>query len=187
MRTVLVSLLLAGLCLVRPTHAQDDFTNDPGYIDLNTVETWFGAQPRVEVNIKGALLELVAEASRYEDPELADLLTKLRAIQVRGFDLAPADYGVLETRISDLGQRLEADGWDTVVRVREDNEYVNMFVRVHEGAIAGMMVMTLAPGDDESYFINIVGQIDPSQIGRIGRTFDIGPLEDTTTVHEKRR
>ncbi|NBC17625.1 MAG: DUF4252 domain-containing protein [Bacteroidetes bacterium] len=190
MRTVLLCFLLAVLGFVHPVQAQDDVTNDltsdPGYIDLNTVESWFGDQPKVEVNIKGALLELVAEASRYEDPELADLLTKLRAIQVRGYDLSPSGYGTAEARMQDLGQQLEDRGWDTVVRVREDDEYVNMFVRVSDGAIAGLMVMTLAPGDEESFFVNIVGEIDPQQIGRIGRTFDIDPLDDTNAVYQNR-
>lgn len=186
MRILLLASLLAVLSIAAPAQAQDNLTSDPGYIDLNTVESWFGEQPKIEVNIKGALLELVAEASRYEDPELADLLTKLRAIQVRGYDLQPADYGAAEARVQDLGQQLEGRGWDTVVRVREDDEYVNMFVRVNEGVIAGMVVMTLAPRDEESFFINIVGEIDPKQVGRIGRTFDIDPLDDTDAVHQNR-
>ena len=182
MKKLFLFSLLAVLIIARPAEAQDDFTSDPGYIDLQTVEAWFGERAKVEVNIKGALLELVAEASRHEDPELADLLAKLRAVQVRGYDVTPSDFAAAEGRMQDLAQRLEAQGWDTVIRVRDEGEFVNMFVRERDGVIAGLVVMTLAPDDEESFFVNIVGEIDPKQIGRIGRTFDIDPLDDDTLV-----
>ena len=170
----LLALVLAG------SAAAQDLSREPGFVDLDAVEGWFDAEPKVIVNIRGALLELVAEASRYEDPELAELLTRLKAIQVRGFNLRRSDYESVSGRSRDFARRLENLGWDTVVRVREDNELVDVFVRVHDGAISGMMVMAVSPDDDETFFVNIVGQIDPEQIGRLGRKFDIHPLNDVT-------
>ena len=61
--------------------------------------------------------------------------------------------------------------------VRDDDEHVHIHVRVYEGVIVGMMVMVVSPDDDESVFLNIVGEINPEQIGRIGRKFDIEPLD----------
>lgn len=182
-------LILSGLmlCVFAGTaYAQDAVETDPGYVDLQTIEEWFGAEPTLEVNIRGALLELVAEASRYEDPDLYDLLNKLKAIQVRGFRLDYSDFDTVERRTADLAGRLQSEGWDTIVRVREDDERVDMYVRVHEGAIAGMMVMVVEPGSDDTVFLNIVGEINPEQIGRIGRTFDIDPLDDTV-VNQRNR
>jgi len=160
--------------------AQDDLRQDPGYIDLDTIEDWFDREASIIVNVKGALLKLVAEASRYEDPELADLLHKLKSVQVRGYDLRRVDFEDVQERTRTLARRLENEGWDTVVRVRDDDEDVNIHVRVDDGAIAGMFVMVISPDDDETVFVNIVGQIDPEQIGRIGRKFDIDPLDDMT-------
>lgn len=177
-RFLLCTLLAAGL--FAGTARAQDLSREAGYVDLDAIERWFDAEPKVIVNIKGALLELVAEASRYDDPELADLLHKLKAVQVRGFDLRRSDYTTIADRTAELARRLEAQGWDTVVRVREDDERVDVFIRVADGAIAGMMVMAVAPDEDETYFVNIVGQIDPQQIGRLGRKFDIRPLDDVT-------
>ncbi len=168
---------LLTCCLAGGALAQDELKRDPGYVDLDAVESWFSAEPKIIVNVKGALLKLVAEASRYEDPELADLLGKLKSVQVRSFNLRRADYRSIEQRTGELARRLEGQGWDTVVRVREDDERVDVFVRVHNGVIAGMMVMAVTPDEDETFFVNIVGQIDPEQIGRIGRKFDIHPLD----------
>lgn len=179
MKRILCCLLLVlGLTGVAQAQ-QDNLSRDPGYVDLNMIEGWFDREAKIEVNIKGALLELVAEASRYEDPELANLLKKLRAIQVRGYEVSPGDFRAVEDRMSSLARSLESEGWDTVVKVREDDERVNMFTRIEDGAIAGMMVMVISEADDESYFVNIVGEISPEQIGRIGRRFDIDPLQDT--------
>ena len=160
--------------------AQDDLKDDPGYLDLDMIEEWFDKEPSIIVNVKGALLDLVAEASRYEDPDLADLLRKLKSVQVRGYDMSWTDFDEVQGRIKVLARRLEAQGWDTIIRVREDDEDINIHVRVDDGAIAGMVVMVVAPGDDETVFVNIVGEIDPEQIGRLGRKFDIEPLDGMT-------
>lgn len=178
MKQLLCCLLLV-LGLTGAAHAQqDNLSRDPGYVDLQAIDGWFPREAKIEVNIKGALLELVAEASRYEDPELANLLRKLKAIQVRGYEVSLNDFRSVEDRMSTLARSLESQGWDTVVKVREDDERVNMYTRIQNGVIAGMMVMVLSE-DDESYFVNIVGEISPEQIGRIGNRFDIDPLRGT--------
>ena len=64
------------------------------------------------------------------------------------------------------------------MRVRDDEEHVHVYVRVNDEVIAGMMVMVISSDDGETYFLNIVGDINPEQIGRIGRRFDIEPLDD---------
>jgi len=172
--------ILTVVCLTGTSIAQD-LSEDPGYLDLQDVEEWFDAEPWLEVNIKGALLRLVAEASRYEDPDLTDLLNKLKAIQVRGYSLSHSRYDDIKNRTAALARRLEDQGWDTVARVRDRDERVDIYVKVHDDAIAGMIVMVLEPGsDDGSVFVNIVGDIQPEQIGRIGSKFNIGPLQGTT-------
>lgn len=185
MYTLSTWLRLPGLCLLlallaTPALAQDRLERDPGYLDLRTVSGWFDAEPWLEVNIRGALLKMVAEASRYEDPELTRLLLKLKAIEVRGYPLSHRQFDSIEKRTTDLARRLQAQGWDTVARVRERDQRVDVYLRMHEGNIAGMAVMVLEPGsDDGAVFVNIVGEIDPEQIGRIGSKFNIGPLQDT--------
>lgn len=184
-----LTLLLCSLVLfgaVGTARAQDALERDPGYLDLESISGWFEGEPWLEVNIQGALLKLVAEASRYEDPELTTLLNKLKAIQVRGYPLSWTQYEDIERRTADLARQLKARGWDTVARVRERDERVDVYLKVHEGAIAGMVVMVLEPGsDDGSVFVNIVGEIDPEQIGRIGSKFNIGPLEGSVVRRQR--
>ena len=174
-------ILCCGLVMLMATSAawaQVDLESDPGYVNLEQFEAWFDEEASIIVNIKGALLNLVAEASRFEDPELADMLRKLKAVQVRGYDLDWAAAREVERRANGFAKTLEAKGWDIVVRVRDDEEHVHVYVRVNDEVIAGMMVMVISSDDGETYFLNIVGDINPEQIGRIGRKFDIEPLDD---------
>ena len=72
---------------------------------------------------------------------------------------------------------LKSQGWETVVRVREDGEDVNIQLKTRDNAIAGLVVLVTESGG-ESVFINIVGNISPKEIGRLGRALNIDPLED---------
>lgn len=176
--TILVPVLACMLAL--PAAAQDvDLRNDPGYLDLNSIQGWFDEEPWLEVNVKGALLRLVTEASRHEDPELAEVLGGLKAIEVRGYPLTPAQFEEIGERTGEIAKQLEARGWDTIVRVREHDERVNIYMKVNGDVIAGLVVMVLEPDDEEgAVFVNIVGDIDPEQIGKIGQKFNIDPLSD---------
>jgi Domain of unknown function (DUF4252) len=172
------SIVFACLALIHPAHAQDDLSQVPGYVDFSQLTSQFGEAPTLEVNIKGQLLKLVAEASREDDPELADLLHELQAIQVRGYPLRRAQFRSMERRSQILGGQLEADGWETVVNLRDFGQYVDMYVKQNATAIEGMVLLVLDSEAGETVFINIVGNIDPQQMGRIGSKFTTTPLED---------
>lgn len=179
MKTLRIALFLGVFAAAAlPLRAQDALSRDPGYVDFAVVEQWFDREARVEVNVKGALLKLVAEASEYEDPELARMLRKITAIQVRGYALDAGSFASIERQTSALARRLEGMGWETVARVREDDERVDVFIKMRGDVIAGLTVLVVSPGDDDTVFVNIVGDIDPEQIGRIGRKFNIGRLQD---------
>lgn len=175
MRLLLIALLLCNLA--RLAQAQDALENDPGYVSARTVESWFDAPPQVEINVKGVLLEMVAEASRESNPELTDLLSKLKAIQVRVFDADVRQRDTFERQTSALIDNLTSQGWETFVRVREDDENVNIQLKTQDNTIAGMVVL-VTESEGESVFINIVGDISPKEIGRLGRALDIDPLKD---------
>lgn len=174
-----VALFLAAAHSQTAT-AQADLRKDPGYLDLASVEEWFDTEPWLEINIKGALLSLITEASKAEeDPELTSILSKLKAIEVRGYPLKAAMLDDVDRRTRQLAKRLETQGWETVVRVRENEERAYIYLKSDGKTIAGLVVMVLDPSDDDgAIFVNIVGDIDPQQIGRIGQKFNINPLTD---------
>ncbi len=177
MKRLLFFSLLA--LLAAPARAQDALERDPGFVDIDGFSAWFDESPTVEVNIKGALLRMAAAATRDEDPMLAAMLTKLRAIQVRTFRYRPALRERLTSRTEGLARRLAESGWESIVRVRDEDENVDMFLRSAGDRVLGMMVSVVNPAEEEVVFVNIVGEIDPEEIGRLGSRFDIKGLDRT--------
>ena len=173
---------LVIVCLsAAPAVAQSGARSSEGYVDLarlGNLDELFDDDPVVEVNIEGPLLTLVAEASRYEDPELADMLSTLDGIYVRGYETRSAGFLRIAERTRRMGRELEDAGWSTVVKVSDDEESVHMYMRADERGVNGMVVMMAEQYSDETVFLNIVGDIDPAQIGRIGSKFQIGGLDD---------
>ncbi len=159
-------------------YAQDDLAGTPGYVDFADLANQFGTAPTLEVNIKGPLLKLVAEASREDDPELADLLLKLDAIQVQGYPLRRSQFRSTERRFAILAEQLGTEGWEPVVTLRDYGQYVDMYVKQNAQAIEGMVLLVLDSEAGETVFINIVGDIDPEEMGRIGNKFTSSPIDD---------
>ncbi len=176
----LLAMVIAGWAGIMPAplFAQDELDSDPGYIDFASMEDRFNAEAEFEVNIKGQLLKLVAEASREDDPEFADLLLRLRAIQVRSFPMRASQIRAMEMHSEAIGEELENEGWDTVVRLRDYGQYVDVYALEDPDFILGLMMMVVDSEQNETVLINIVGDIAADELGRIGSKFDIAPLSD---------
>jgi hypothetical protein len=170
-----VILVVAAWC--QPVAAQSRIEDDPGYVDFSRLASEFGQQPIMEINIHGALLRLVAEASELEDPELARMLRRIRGVYVRGFELEGLDVDRVRRLKDNISTTLERDRWDSFIRVRDRDEDIDFFVRMQGDDIAGLVVMSIDRSDDETVFLNIVGNIRPEEIGRIGRKFGVGGLD----------
>jgi len=178
MKSTLLILLFTTGSWIQTVAAQSRIEDDPGFVNFSDLDDLFGVDPVVEANIHGAILRLVAEAAELEDPELADLLRRVRGVYVRVFDLDRLDLDLVTRYKNDMSRFLVEEGWDTVIAVKKRNEDVNMYVRLIDEEIAGMVVMSINRYDEETAFLNIVGDIDPEQIGRIGRTFGVGGVSD---------
>ena len=154
-------------------------------IDIAGLDALFGTPPSVEVNLRGSLLRLAAEATRAEEPEAALMLDGLRTVTVRVYPTG-ADPTRAISRFGDVGQQFEADGWWTLVRVRslpgdEDADGdVWIYVRDAGDAFDGMAVMAVDEEDDNAVFVLIDGTIDPSQVGALTRRFADVDYDDDT-------
>ncbi len=168
-------LILISALAALPAQGQSNLEREEGFVDFKPIEDLFPDLPRLEVNVKGSLLRLVVEASRHEDPGLAEVLSRLRAVQVRTYDL-PSDHKspILE-RTDNLVRRLSRSGWETVVRVRETHDHVDLYLRESGDLISGLMLVVIE--NKQATFVNIVGNIDPAEIALIGRQFNIDPLK----------
>jgi hypothetical protein len=166
----LLSLAAAGL---GRAEAQ---SKSSGAVDFDSLGLFTEDDLKVDISIQGTLLSLLVEATKHEDSEFSDLVAKLEGINVKVFRVGEAQADTVKSRLAAFGKGLEQDGWERVVRVRDEGERVDTYLRSVEKRITGFVVMVVGR-NGEAVLVNIVGEIDPAQIGRIGRKFRIRPLE----------
>ncbi len=175
-RVLLLSAVLVAAAL--PASARQRPEGDPGYVDPTRIEELVRSEATLEVNLSGSLLRMVAEAAREDDRGLYDLLSKIRGLYVRGYTLTGDDAAAISARFNDVARSLSASGWERVVRVREGDETVHVLVKALDDRIQGLAVLVSSPGENETVFVNIVGEIRPEEIGRIGRRFRIEAIDN---------
>ncbi len=173
----IVLSICVALVTPLPLHADSDeeYTKLPGYVDFGLALD--DMEATVEVYLKGSLLLLAREAVKDDDPELGDLLSKIDYIHVQVFPMDGASPEKLMDKTRDVAKQLEKKGWELTVRVHDDGEEVQVYTLAgKKDDIAGLVVMAVDE-NDEAVFVNVVGNISPAEIGRIGRTFHLDSMD----------
>jgi hypothetical protein len=152
---------------------EKDYSKYPGYVDFDAMGVFGEVESTIEVFLKGSLLSLVREAVKDDDPELSEVLEEIRYVRVQVFPLDDLDSDVVKKKTSELAKKLEKKGWEIAVRVREDDEHVHVYLLPgKKNDIEGLVVMVVED-DDEATFVNIVGNVDPAQLGRISHSMGV--------------
>ncbi len=169
-KTMILSILL--LALAAPgAFAQKAAPPATGLLPLDELGLFPEDKLSVEINIEGALLRMVAETVKGEDPDLSSLLSNLRSIRVQVMPLEDGNESLVKTSIGRAVRWLEGQGWKSTVRVREKGQETHIYLKETDGKVMGMTV--LAMGEGEAVVINIAGRFDPAEIGRISRGLNI--------------
>ncbi len=174
-RIIILGAMLALLLGATAGWAQDNLEKHPGYVDFKTLGISRDLEPTAEVNIKGSLLRLLAGSAAEDDPQLKSVLKRLLAIRVETYELDSLTAGGYQKTAENVAKYLEGRGWETIVSARERGERAKICIKTEGDAIVGLFVMSVER--DEAAFVNIVGNIDPDEIGKLGRDLDISPLD----------
>jgi len=149
-----------------------------GKIEFKDLSGIYGL-PKVEINLSKALIGMVGAFAQNEDPELGGILSKIDDITVRVYNVG-TDTTVALKEIDTLTQMLQKDRWQPFVSVNEEKQKVRIFGKSTNGVMDGLVVMVVGaadgnaqPGENQAVFINIVGQIDPSQVAKVTRALNI--------------
>jgi hypothetical protein len=171
----MVSWLLAGGAAAEGPK-EEDLTKLPGYVDFAKLGLFDDDEAVVEIYLHDVLLHMVAQLSAFADPELTNVLEKLKLVRVQKFLLEDRDVDSVQTGVADMAAKLEQDAWVRAVRVREDTEHIYVYFKLGEKTLDGITIMAVEEGLHAA-FVNIVGEIDPEEIGRLGRKFNIDELD----------
>ena len=151
----------------------EDYKKHPGYVEFGDIEELTDAEKTVEVLLKGPILRFVANAAQNVDPSMARLIRTVELIKVDTFSIEEEDLENMKKIIEEVSKRLDPDKWERMVRVKEEDEIVEIFVQFGEGdELRGLVIMAIGE-DDKAVFVNMAGNIDPSQLGRLADKFDV--------------
>ncbi len=178
-------LLLSVLLGAVGASAQDEADSHPGFFPLDDLGLVDPDLANVDVNLRGAMLRLVGTAMLQEEPELSDLVGTLAGIRVLVTEADSLDIDEVTAAIGRATSRLDDLGWQRIVRVRDDDEQVHVYLRELEGQIEGMTVIVYEPGS-ELTLVNLAGSVDFEQLAGIGRAFDIPSLESALEAEPER-
>lgn len=135
----------------------------PGSVDFGSFAE-FGSETVVDVRIGGWLMGLVREAA--EDEDDLDVLRTVKEVQIRVVEVDDQELGQLRDRANDFMGQLSADGWEEMVTVNGEDDYVRIVVKGDESSLDGVTIIALGD-DDEAVFVNIIGSIKPEQIAQL--------------------
>lgn len=180
-----IFLVVFFLCIPAQVFSQEDYAAYSGYVDFGDLTDFKEAEESVEIHIGKPLLSLVASFNEQADTALTELISKLVLIRVEQFSIEPGQQGDVSAIIEKVTKKLFEDRWDVLVRVKEPDERVEIFIKTDGEKISGFLLMSLE-ASHEVAFINIVGDIDLNLMGRLGAQFNIPALEEMkSTTGEK--
>jgi hypothetical protein len=149
--------------------AQDDHLQGlPGYVDFGKLNAAYG-EPKVMINLGTSLLKLMSAMSQ-EDKEASELLGSLQGVRINVYSTEGDREPALE-RLAEIKSWLRSQQWEPIVQVKEDDEDVQIFVKVGGAGVHGLTVM--AVNEDEAVFLNILGDIDPARLNDVMNQFDV--------------
>ena len=181
-RNLIVGCFVSLLGVQSVIAQDDDILDHPGYVDFSTLSAIAGEEPNVEVSLKEPLLRLITNILKNNDEQAADFISTLLRVNVRVFESSSVDTARVAETMSNIASDLDAQSWDRVVRVRDDDEHIDVYFRVSDAAdiIYGIAIMVAE--SNETVMVNIVGDISPDDISAIGARFDIDELANLDGV-----
>ncbi|MFT4862487.1 MAG: hypothetical protein ACI95C_001708 [Pseudohongiellaceae bacterium] len=157
--------------------ADSSVENLPGFVDFSELRAMANVEPIVEISLKAPLLNMMTNLVRNEDAEAAEFMSKLFRVTVNVFESDAIDVSAVADSMNSISQDLDSKGWDRVVRVRDQEEHVDIYFRFSDDAdrIQGIAIMVAEPRGD-TVLVNIVGDISVDDISALGERFDIDEL-----------
>lgn len=171
-RTIMTKLMIGLFCtlLSLPAIAQEDELKDlPGYVDFGDLSSLYG-EPKIIINLGGTMLSFVSMMSSSESPETADMISKLKGVRVQIYS-TDENSDAAKAQFNEVKDNLKTDGWEPIVQINEDDEQVLIYMKMENGLMEGMTVMVV--DDEEAVFINVIGQLNPAELGRVMNSLDV--------------
>ena len=151
---LLMALLLGACGFTAPR-------SDEGFADLDSLGM-FDTDRTLALSI-GPIVLRFAASHVDNDPEAEALLRGLDGVRVRVYEITGDPVRVGE-KLERMSTRLQAQGWEPIMLVRDEHEQAHMLMKTRGEQIMGMVVM-VSDSSEEVVLVNIMGGLRPEMFG----------------------
>ncbi|MGV6851443.1 MAG: DUF4252 domain-containing protein [bacterium] len=159
--SLMFTLILCGCSLASAVNE-----NSQGQIDFTQLSGLKGLDPEVNISLNSGLLGLARLAAKESDDKDLQWMKGLESMRVKIYKLSGSKDDQIMSSSKALLKDLNKQGWETVVKVNENNELVYILTLSDEVNIKGLTIIALDAGD-EAVFVNFSGSIDHDQIAKL--------------------
>jgi hypothetical protein len=160
---VVLLAFVAGGCGLTAPRSSD------GYADLDSLG-FVDTDHVLSLSIGPALMNFAANHVD-DDPETQALLRSLDGVRLRIYEI-DGDAGRVAGRLESMSAKLQRDGWEAVMTVRNRNEQVHVLMRMADTRISGLTVL-VSDGEAEAVLVNVMGDIRPEQFNEVMVALDV--------------
>lgn len=168
--------------------AQKDYKSQPGYFNFEKFAQHSEDDLMTEVFLESKLLKMAAKVTGDKEQDLSDVIAGLDLISVRIYSVKANDKNGYYNKIESMDKNLKSNNWDRIVMTRDDGDYANVYVKTKDELIVGLVVVALddasTNNEGQIVYVNIVGDIDLSKIGKLSSRFDIPNLDKVDRRHD---
>ena len=141
----------------------------PGYADLDS-PGMFDTDREFSISLGRTVLRFAANHMD-EDPETEALLRSLDGIRIRIYEI-DGDPARVARNMDRMQGKLENDGWEPVMLVRERNERTQLLLKSNGRTVHGLTLIS-SDGSHEAVVINLIGDIRPESFSDVMVALDI--------------
>ena len=166
---------LAGLAV--PVRAQ---TNGMPFPDALSKQLAARASNYTEVTLDRKMLDFASNfMNGKDDAEGKRIIANLKGIYVRTYEFdKPGQY--TDADLEQIRRAFAGPDWEPIVKSRGKDENDDIYMRMVNGQIMGMIVLDAEP--KELDFVYIDGQIRPEDLGAISGHFGVPSIPQTGAV-----
>ena len=182
MKKIAGILLIFLMLIASNTYPQEktDYSKYAGYVDFGNISKYMTGDNVKEVNLDANLLNMLSKMGGEKDTSFKSVVSGLKLIRVNSFGVNAANENQIKDLIASVDKSLMSKNWQRIVKVKENGEYTNVYVlpsNDYENFL-GLCVTSIDSKKKndkeatEATFVNIVGNINMSQLGKLGDKFN---------------
>lgn len=176
------AVILATSLVVHLVRA-DEIT---GAVDIDKLIPSDAKGERVSVELNRPLLALASSFAKQQEPEAAQLIDSLKLVRVRVGQLADGDKAKAKDSFATARKNVETAGWQKIVSVQDKGDDVAVHLKMRgEEAIEGLLV-TVISGEKEAVVVNVVGDLKPENLAKLGARLNIEPMKKAGELLDKK-